>query len=172
MVVLKALLGKLRSDQWWRIAKFGLVGLSGVFVNMGLFAVGKGVIFEGMANGHHYAGALAVFLSILTNFLLNDAWTWRDRRSAGPAAFAKRMLKYYIVAGAAGIIQIVVLVVCSDVFGINDYLSNFAGIGAGVLINFFINHLWTFKTDEDTAPRSAQEANAASGSADSEPDTP
>ncbi len=60
-----------------RLIKFSVVGASGVAVNMGLlYALTR---FMGI----HYilSSILAIEVSILTNFILNDIWTWRDRRT-------------------------------------------------------------------------------------------
>lgn len=138
-------------QELWRVIKFGVVGTSGVFVNMGLFALCNEVLFGGLPDQSRLllAGVVAVALSILTNFLLNDAWTWRDRRRSGLRPFVGRMAKYYVVAGAAGLVQLAVLALLGQWVGINDYVANLAGILAGTLINFFVNHLWTFKARDE-----------------------
>ena len=72
-----------------RVARFALVGLSGVIVNLAALH-----LFAGVLGIHEVvASALAIETSIVTNFLLNDAFTFRDRRAprrgrAAPAAGA------------------------------------------------------------------------------------
>ena len=129
-----------------RLAKFGVVGLSGVAVNHGLLLAGL-MLLDGWEPGTAYALALtaAIGISILTNFLLNDAWTWRDRRLQGARAFLVRLGKYYLVAGVAGVVQWAISWTLSIPFEVNVHLANLTGIAAGVGINFFVNHLWTFK---------------------------
>jgi dolichol-phosphate mannosyltransferase len=133
-----------------RIIRFGAVGASGVVVNAALFWLGVEVLFTSMSETgrHSAAGALAVGLSILTNFLLNDAWTWRDRRKGGTSGLLHRLLKYYIVAGVAGGVQIGVMLLLTTSLGLWEHLANLVGIGAGIGINFFVNNLWTFRADE------------------------
>ncbi len=129
-----------------RLAKFGVVGLSGVGVNHGLLLLGLYVL-DAWEPAAAYAAALtaAIGISILTNFLLNDAWTWRDRRLHGPRAFLVRLGKYYLVAGAAGVVQWAISWSLSIPLEVNVHLANLTGIAAGVGINFFVNHLWTFR---------------------------
>lgn len=145
-----------------RIVRFGAVGASGVVVNAALFWLGVEVLFTSMpeTSRRSAAGALAVGLSILTNFLLNDAWTWRDRRQGGAAGLARRLLKYYIVAGVAGAVQIGVMLLLTTTLGLWEHLANLIGIGAGIGINFFVNNLWTFRADEPEATAQAQEPEA------------
>ena len=83
---------------WWlRVAgyrtflKFSLVGLSGVLVNLGSFqlALGLGI--------HKYlASPIAIELSIVSNFLLNNYWTFADRAMTGRRRI--RGLKYNLVS--------------------------------------------------------------------------
>ena len=129
-----------------RLAKFCVVGLSGVGVNHGLLLLGL-YLLSSWEEGQAYGTALtaAIGISILTNFLLNDAWTWRDRRSKGAGAFLTRLGKYYIVAGVAGVVQWIISWSLSISLDINVHIGNLTGIAAGVAINFLVNHLWTFR---------------------------
>lgn len=135
-----------------RLLKFGVVGASGVLVNMGVFWLGTAVVFAALDESPRNvcAGVLAVAVSILTNFLLNDAWTWRDRRSAGGRTWWGRLFRYVLVAAIAGVVQVGVLWVLSIPLGIHELIANFVGIGAGVAINFVVNNVWTFRGDDGT----------------------
>jgi putative flippase GtrA len=74
-----------------RLARFALVGLSGVGVNLGVLHVLAGVLRV----PEIAASALAIEASILSNFLLNDAFTFRARRGGGAAP---RLLRYHAVS--------------------------------------------------------------------------
>jgi dolichol-phosphate mannosyltransferase len=152
--LLEGLIKRLSSEGLRRFIKFAVVGASGVLVNMGVFALCAEIAFSDLSGElrNVLAGIVGVVVSILSNFLLNDAWTWRDRRREGSRHFLTRMGKYYVVAGIAGTVQIGVLYALSGPMDLNAYLSNFAGIVAGVLINFFVNNLWTFRADGSTLP--------------------
>jgi len=85
-------------------------------------------------------------VAILTNFLLNDAWTWRDRRkAAGGAGFLVRLGQYYLVASVAGVVQWSLLKLLTESAGLHFLLSNLLGVIAGLAINFVVNNLWTFR---------------------------
>src|SRR5712691_3327949 len=61
---------------FWSFIKFNIVGLTGVFVNEGLL-----IALQAMGVYVLTASAVAIEFSILSNFVLNDFWTFRDRRS-------------------------------------------------------------------------------------------
>jgi putative flippase GtrA len=98
-----------------------------------------------------WSGIAAIGVAILTNFLLNDAWTWRDRRKArGGAGFLVRLGQYYLVASVAGVVQWTTLKLLTESVGLHYLLSNLLGVIAGLAINFVVNNLWTFR---DRGPR-------------------
>jgi dolichol-phosphate mannosyltransferase len=60
--------------EWKKLLKFGMVGISGILVNMGVLYYLKEYA------GFYYLAAsfFAIELSILNNFLWNDLWTFRS----------------------------------------------------------------------------------------------
>ncbi|HEY6951113.1 MAG TPA: GtrA family protein, partial [Bacteroidota bacterium] len=125
-----------------RMLKFGIVGATGIVVNMGcLYAVteyGKIPYFVG--------SLIAIELSILSNFWINLVWTWKDRSGAGTVW--PKLLRYHVGAGATAFLgNYLILIGLTELFGVNYMLSNLIGIGVGTLSNFVINDLWTFKHD-------------------------
>ena len=142
-----------------RFIKFGVVGASGVGVNHGILLTGEYYVFASFERSTRYGLALsaAILISIFSNFLLNDIWTWRDRRRAGARAFLVRMSKYFLVAGIAGVVQAGVSWTMKIPFELNIHLSNLTGIAAGVLINFFVNHMWTYVDPKKKRPDKASQ---------------
>jgi len=131
-----------------RFIKFCLVGASGVLVNMGLLWLFTEVV------GLFYlvSAAIAIETSIINNFILNDIWTFRDRRAPGMAARLVRLLKFNLVSAVGIGINMGVLWTCTEVLGIYYLLSNLCGIAAAMLWNFIINLSWTWR--QRTAPAS------------------
>ncbi|MBI4822404.1 MAG: GtrA family protein [Deltaproteobacteria bacterium] len=87
-----------------RFLKFATVGLSGVVVNLaflGLFADALGI-------HQNVSSALAIELSILSNFAINDLWTFRDH--AGEEGLVARALKFHLVAIVGASVQWAVFV--------------------------------------------------------------
>ena len=57
-----------------------------------------------------------------------------------------RTVKYFLVAGSAGLIQVGVLFLLSKAFGLNEWLAYFIALVISVLWNFTINRKVTFKS--------------------------
>ena len=124
-----------------RILKFGVVGVSGIGVNMGAL-----YLLTEFAHIPYFIGSLiAIELSILSNFWLNHAWTWKDRSEFGTVW--GKIFRYHLGAGLTAILgNYLILIALTEFFGINYLISNLVGIGVGTLGNFVVNDLWTFKT--------------------------
>ena len=119
--------------------KFSVVGGSGVIVNMGCF-----FLLTRYANlDIEFASPVAIEISILINFSLNNLWTFRKRKTR--VLFFSRILRYHLVTGLAGIVNYFTLLLLAKVFGMPDLIANLIGILLGTLINFFLNSLWTWR---------------------------
>ncbi len=131
-------LTRLRLDLWpfGRFLKFGVVGLTGVFVDMTIMYL-MGSIGWGLTSSKLVAGEIAV----VNNFIWNDAWTFRDasRSQKGWRKRMRRFLKFNIVcllglALSVGIINLVFNYVIP-----NRFVANFVAIGVTTMWNFWIN---------------------------------
>ena len=122
-----------------RIIKFALVGLSGILVNMGLLYL----LSEQFHIYYLVASILTIELSIISNFSLNDLWTWSDRKKK---KLYHRFFQYHISVGLTAIfVNWLLLLILTEVFGIYYLVSNLIGIGCGTLFNYILNDVWTFK---------------------------
>ena len=131
--------------------KFAVVGGSGVIVNMGcLFAITRYGEMD-----IKFASPIAIEISILTNFFLNNLWTFRKRDTG--ISFLSRIFRYHLVTGLAGIVNYFTLLFLTNIFGVQDMISNLIGILLGTLINFFLNSLWTWRVKAETGDQEKQE---------------
>lgn len=127
-----------------RLIKFGLVGFSGVLVNMGLF-----FLFSDVAGFSYYlASPIAIEFSIVNNFLWNTGWTWKDRKTTCRKEKTWRFLKFHLISALSALVNYGILVLLVEKGGLNKYLANLAGIALGTGINFILNHFWTFGKKE------------------------
>lgn len=125
-----------------RFLKFCVVGLSGVGVNMFFLWF----FTEIVKIFYLFSSPLAIELSIMNNFILNDLWTWKDRKTPGKLNYLKRMVQYHISVSVSAILaNIFLLWFFTEVFHLYYLFSNLFGIAAGVLLNYFINDRWTFR---------------------------
>lgn len=129
---------KIDSGRLKEFLKFGIVGGSGVLVNMGLLYL----LTRQFSIRLEIASPIAIEISILTNFLLNNIWTFRKRETHVP--FFSRLFRYHLVTGLAGIVNYLILLLLVKQFGMNEFLSNLIGIAVGTIINYSLNSAWTW----------------------------
>ena len=130
-----------RSGEGKRFVKFALVGASGVLVNMGLLWL----LTEFAGLLYLLSAAIGIECAIISNFTLNDYFTFRDRRANGSGNFARRLAKFNVVSlGGVGI-NLLVLWLLSGVLGVNYLVSNLCGIALATLWNYLLNSWWTWK---------------------------
>jgi len=123
-----------------RFLKFSVVGASGVIVNLGLLWFLTSIV------GIYYviSNIIAVEISIITNFILNDLWTWRDRRTGGLTATLKRLAAFNAVCAGGLVINTAVLYALTTYLGIYYMISALFGIAAATMWNYWVNNLITW----------------------------
>ena len=131
---------------WWLrlsshrvLMKYGLTGLAGVLVNLGSFQVLLDL-------GVHklLASPVAIELSIVTNFLMNNYWTFADRPMIGRKRI--RGLKYNAIALAMLALSYATFVGLSIPFPhASLVLLQACGILPAAVLNYFMNSYWTFR---------------------------
>lgn len=121
-----------------RWVKFGIVGLSTMFLNEFLLwlLLGKLPLI--------FAGAISIEASTLASFALNELWTFRDRRRGGIKEFFKRMGKYNFACLLGVMLNLFVLIFLSRVFGMHPLKANVIGIAVAFIWNFLAHNLWTW----------------------------
>ncbi len=129
-----------RKGELLRFAKFCLVGLSGVLVNMGLLYL----LTEFVGLFYLVSAAISIESSIISNFILNNFFTFSDRRSPGVKSFVTRLLKFNLVSLAGLTVNLVVLWLLTDAFGIYYLLSQLVGIAVATMWNYLVNTWWTW----------------------------
>jgi putative flippase GtrA len=154
-----------------RFAKFCAVGASGVIVNMGCLAL----FADALGAQANLAAALSIEISINTNFLINELWTFRDRRGAS-GGVPGRWARFHAVSFVGAALQWSVFVALNAVIAwivggygstggvmaaISDppdvgrwmYVSQLAGIALATLWNFTANFFWTWKREKGAPDR-------------------
>jgi dolichol-phosphate mannosyltransferase len=136
-----------------RVLRFLAVGFSGVFVNLGILYV----LFEVFKIDQVVSSPIAIEVSIVWNFFLNDAWTFKDRNETARAGFGQRLLRYNIASlvglGIQFATSILVTKMAMNLLGLAEpgiwtYLSQLAGIALGTVWNFVSNFFWTWAQEK------------------------
>jgi dolichol-phosphate mannosyltransferase len=130
-----------RTGELGMLIKFMLVGLSGVVVNEGVYWLLTR--FGGLAAYDWLAVIIGIEVSIITNFILNDTFTFAKRRAG--KSFMGRLLRFNLICLAGAAIQWGLFMLFTRLFGVYDLLSNFIGIVVAFLWNYFINRNWTWR---------------------------
>ncbi|MFP4099538.1 glycosyltransferase [Coleofasciculus sp.] len=120
-----------------RFIRFGLVGFSGVFVDMAVFYL----LREHVELGLTRSAILSAEVAILNNFLWNDLWTFGDisRHQQGWRKRFKRFLKFNVICLVGLILNVLLVNLLFNVFGINEYVAKLIAIAAVTVWNFWIN---------------------------------
>ena len=131
-----------RKGELARFIRFCLVGGSGVGVDEGMFYLLSGVL---RLKPVELASALSAETAIITNFILNDIFTFRDRRSPGMKAMLKRFWKFNLFCLAGVGIKVGIVSLLFNIAGVHELLANLIGIAVAMLWNYFLNNWWTWR---------------------------
>lgn len=124
-----------------RFFKFCLVGLSGVFVNQGLLWI----LTEFAGLPYQASAVISIETSIISNFILNDFFTFPQRRAPGALPFFNRLWKFNLVSLVGAAINFGLLMLLTEVAGVHYLISNLCGIIAATLWNYLVNTSWTWR---------------------------
>ncbi len=137
------------------VAKFGVVGLVALVVDVGLFnllrfAGGEGPLYDKPLT----AKAISVTVATLVAYVGNRYWTFRHRARTG---FAREYVLFFVLNGVGLLISVGVLWVSH--YGLNlrtplaDNISaNVIGLGLGTLFRFWSYRRWVFLEGPEDDP--------------------
>lgn len=146
------------------IAKFGIVGLSALVVDIGLFnllrfAGGEGPLYDKPIT----AKAISVGVATVFAYFGNRYWTFRYR---GRSHMGKEFALFFLLNGVAMLIALVCLWFSHYVLGLTSALAdnlsaNVIGLGLGTLFRFWSYRRWVFPAlPADPADRELAERDA------------
>jgi len=132
------------NKRWKQIARFGVVGCSGILVNMGVLILLKeycGLLLPA-------ASLIAIELAILNNFLWNDKWTFRQEKPHKLVNWPDRLILFQLVSMIGGIINFVVLNIIVGM-GTDYKIANIIGILIAFGWNYTLNKNITWRETYD-----------------------
>ena len=147
--VVKDAVSRLPGGEWLvkqRFAKFGAVGFSGTLVNLAVFYIGQEFLYRGVASSPlrlNLSLATAIFIATLHNFIWNRAWTWGDRKIHIRRPVAVQFMQYCAACWLAIALQFFFTNIFTQYM--HYLLANVLAIGITAVMNYLINHAWTFK---------------------------
>ena len=119
--------------------KFCIVGATGVIVNLGVF------IFLLTVGLHKYlASPIAIEAAVLSNFILNNLWTFEHRRTG--TSLGVRGIQFNLVSILAlGLSYASFIILSLSYQRVRPELLQMLSIIPGIGINYLLNSVWTFR---------------------------
>jgi len=124
-----------------RFIKFCIVGASGVLVSTGSLWFITEIV------GLHYliSAVFSAFLSILSNFIFNEVWTFRDRvRSRHLKEVWERFIKFGVSRTGGVILKTALLALFTEIFHIYYLVSNLLAIGISTFLTYLTSAGWVW----------------------------
>ena len=148
-----------------RFIKFGLVGASGVVVNLSVLYLGQEFLFSAISQETlrlNLSLALAIFIATISNFTWNHRWTWHDRKALRSVPIIIQFGQYALACWIGIAVQFGLTNLFA--FFLHYLLANLIAVVIASLFNFVANDLWTFgrlKLKRELRQASLSEANDA-----------
>ena len=131
-------------QEWVKLFRFGAVGLSGIIVNEGVLIYLKGYVQFSLP----VASIIAIELSIMSNFILNDTWTFKTEQQHAMPHWWQRLLSFQVVSIGGAAINFIILNALAAFAGIDYRIANLLGILVAFAWNFWVNRRVTWKKSE------------------------
>lgn len=149
------LLNKEVSDEMFQafmqFIKFGIVGLSNTVISYVLYVISL-VSFQKMeifVNADYFIAQVVSFiLSVLWSFYWNNKFVFNIEEGQHRSIW-KALIKTYISYSFTGLfLNSILLVLWVQVFHISEFIAPIINLLVSVPLNFIINKLWAFKSEE------------------------
>ena len=115
-----------------RLIRFSIVGVIGAGVNTGLLW-----LFTDLAGIYYlFSSAIAIEIAIIIQFILNDHWTFREKKTSGVKQFIARILKSNLWRSGGLVVNIGVLYLLTEYVSLYYLISNIFGILCAFLWNY------------------------------------
>lgn len=129
-----------RSGELKRFLSFCAVGSSGVGVNLGILWLLTEI------GGLYYvaSAALSIEAAIVSNFLLNNFFTFADRGRKGIINLLQRLLRFNVISLAGVGVNLLFLWLFTSCIGLHYLVSQCFGIVMATIWNYLANNWWTW----------------------------
>jgi dolichol-phosphate mannosyltransferase len=127
--------------EWKRVFKFGIVGISGIIVNLGILFV----LVEFFTMNKDLASPIAIEIAILNNFIWNDLWTFGSTESRKVSSRWHRLAAFNLVSVGGAAINYAIFLMLISWFAVYYLAAQLIGILIAFVWNFLINRrvTWT-----------------------------
>ena len=118
-----------------KFIKFGIVGIFNTIITIGSYMV---LVFLGV--NYLLANIIGYILGVINSHYWNKSWVFQVKSNQ------KRLFLIFVLVnlGTLGI-NTTILFVCVHYFYLNSYISQIFATGIGLVFNFVLNKVWTFR---------------------------
>jgi dolichol-phosphate mannosyltransferase len=131
-------------QEWVKLFRFGVVGLSGIIINEGVLIYLRSYAQFALP----VASIIAIELSILSNFVLNDSWTFKTGQYHALPHWWQRLLSFQVVSIGGAAINFGILNAFALYAGVDYRIANILGIVVAFAWNFWVNRRVTWKKSQ------------------------
>jgi len=120
--------------------KFLIVGVIGAGINTGFLW-----ILTDLAGLYYlFSSVVAIEIAIMMQFMMNDRWTFRDRKTTDAGQFIKRIFKSNLWRSGGLAVNVGVLYLFTAYIGVYYLLSNIFGIVCAFSLNYILESRLTW----------------------------
>lgn len=148
---------------WREVAKFGVVGGIGFFIDTGIFLW---LITGPMEESAVKAKVIATGVATIFSWVANRYWTFRNRRQSN---VVRELVLFLIMNGVGAGIQAAFVFIAKYLLGITSaggmvFFGNVIGLGFATIFRFIAYRLWVFTEAMEADPKTAQDHQILTGS--------
>lgn len=126
--------------EWMKVFRFGIVGISGIVVNLGILYL----LVQYAGSGDLLASLIATEIAILNNFAWNDLWTFRSAAKKEVSSPWYRLAAFNVVSAGGVAINFGIFYALTRWFAVYYLLAQFIGILVAFSWNFLVNRRVTW----------------------------
>jgi len=114
--------------------KFCLVGATNVIISYTIYYI---LLTLGLS--YLLASAIAYLIGILNGYIWSSKYVFKKDRSLN------NMMKFFAVYISSLFINLGIMYICVDIYNMNKLIAPIFAIGIGMIYNYALNKMWTFK---------------------------
>ncbi len=134
-----------------RIIKFGLVGLSGLLVNILVVLMSTTTLKSIMGSSkfiYTIASIIGFEVSLTWNFILHELWTFKDLiKNKSIKGAVLRWVKFHIASIGSLLTQTTSVTLLSGYFMVSVPISVTIGVFLGFIVNYVVGRFYTWRPD-------------------------
>lgn len=121
-----------------KFLKFGLVGIANTLITIISY-----VILVKLGMNYLVANTLSYSIGVANSYYRNKNWVFQS--NGKDLSIFIKFLTVNLIVFAFNTLSLFILVAK---FSINEFIAQIFAIGIGMMINFFLNKMWTFSQTE------------------------